>query len=287
MGFRIPFEKYKGYNLVVNGWNELVYGEKKKSWTGLNAGVLLIRNCEWSMELIDELSGLIYLLINNGTGAGKGREFREKVYLEDEYDFLRYWLDRAGSFENVTRDYDDVMEGKDGGVLRRRHAEGVSEFYGGMLEERIKEWDCKKRRSLITHFTGCEPCSGEHNPMYSWGDCYDGMVKALNFGDNQITDSAESSFTWEKVYLEDEYDFQRYWLDRAGSFENLTRDYDDVLEGKNGGVLRRRHAEGVSEFYGEMLAERIKEWDRSKRRSLITHFTGCEPCSGEHNPMYS
>ncbi|CAL1409450.1 unnamed protein product [Linum trigynum] len=217
MGFRIPFEKYEGYNLVVNGWKELVYGEKKKSWTGLNAGVLLIRNCEWSMELIDELvkmgpqsaeyadwgkrqkevlndklfpeaddqSGLIYLLINGG--AGGGQKFREKVYLEDDYDFQRYWLDRAGSFENATRDYDEVLDGEDGGgVLRRRHAEGVSEFYGEMLAERIKEWDRSKRRSLITHFTGCEPCSGEHNPMYSWEDCYEGMVKALNFGDNQV-----------------------------------------------------------------------------------------------------
>lgn len=42
------------------------------------------------------------------------------------------------------------------------------------------------RRPFVTHFTGCEPCSGDHNPIYSWETCNDAMQKALNFADNQV-----------------------------------------------------------------------------------------------------
>ena len=42
------------------------------------------------------------------------------------------------------------------------------------------------RSPFVTHFTGCQPCSGEHNPMYKGDACVKGMQKALNFADNQV-----------------------------------------------------------------------------------------------------
>lgn len=79
--------------------------------------------------------------------------------------------------------------GEDARILRRRHAEKVSEFYGVQWEPHLRDagyglgsW----RRPFITHFTGCQPCSGDHNQMYSGESCWNGMVRALNFADNQV-----------------------------------------------------------------------------------------------------
>lgn len=38
----------------------------------------------------------------------------------------------------------------------------------------------------MVHFTGCQPCSGDHNPMYGGDACWDGIREALNFADNQV-----------------------------------------------------------------------------------------------------
>ncbi|KAI4382103.1 hypothetical protein MLD38_008108 [Melastoma candidum] len=80
--------------------------------------------------------------------------------------------------------------------LRRRHAEAVSEYYGSEREKHRRMKASKKKREggegghdrkpFITHFTGCSPCSGEHNPLYKGEQCWEGMVKALNFADNQV-----------------------------------------------------------------------------------------------------
>jgi xyloglucan 6-xylosyltransferase len=36
---------------VLHGWDELVYGAK--NWLGTNAGSFVIRNCRWSLDLLD------------------------------------------------------------------------------------------------------------------------------------------------------------------------------------------------------------------------------------------
>ena len=56
MDFKIPLDRYKDYNLVVHGWHELIYEEKQSM--GLNAGVFLIRNCQWSLDIIDEWANM-------------------------------------------------------------------------------------------------------------------------------------------------------------------------------------------------------------------------------------
>ncbi|XP_016481083.1 putative glycosyltransferase 7 [Nicotiana tabacum] len=206
MDFKLPLDKYKDHNFVVYGWPKLIY--EKKSWTGLNAGVFLIRNCQWSMDLIetwakmgpqsteydkwgqtlqstfkdknfpqsDDQSGLSYLLLKEKDKWG------DKIYLESEYYFQGYWVDIIGQLDNITDKYLGIE--KKMPSLRRRHAEKVSERYGKLWEEYlIKD---KWRRPFITHFTGCEPCSGDHNPIYSWETCYNAMQKTLNFADNQV-----------------------------------------------------------------------------------------------------
>ncbi|KAJ6420299.1 hypothetical protein OIU84_030253 [Salix udensis] len=212
MEFKLPLRRYdyKKHNLIVHGWEKLIY--KKKSWTALNAGVFLIRNCQWSMDFMerwsrmgpmsseyekwgeiqrsvfkdklfpgsDDQSGLIYLLY-------KEKSLTEKIYLEGEYYFEGYWVDILPTYDNITEKYTEIE--KADGKLRRRHAEKVSEQYGAFREPHLREAGIGKdswRRPFITHFTGCQPCSGDHNPMYVGETCWNGMVKALNFADNQV-----------------------------------------------------------------------------------------------------
>lgn len=206
MDFELPLDRYKGHNLVVHGWPDLIY--EKKSWTSINAGVFLIRNCQWSMDFMDVWAGtgpqspeyerwghvlsstfadklfpesddqstLVYLLLTQKDRYG------DKIYVESEYYFEGYWEEIVGTLPNFTREYEDV-ERRGPQALRRRHAEKVSGYYAA---RRAEAAGAAPKRPFVTHFTGCQPCSGDHNQMYSGESCWNGMVKALNFADNQV-----------------------------------------------------------------------------------------------------
>ncbi|KAL3695785.1 hypothetical protein R1sor_009861 [Riccia sorocarpa] len=51
MKFELPLDSYENYNMVVHGWYDMIY--EKNSWVGLNTGSFLIRNCQWSLDLLD------------------------------------------------------------------------------------------------------------------------------------------------------------------------------------------------------------------------------------------
>ncbi|CAH8326084.1 unnamed protein product [Eruca vesicaria subsp. sativa] len=213
MEFMLPLQRYRYHNLVVHGWPNIIYD--RQSWTAVNAGVFLIRNCQWSMDLIDtwksmgpvsedyakwgpiqrsifkdklfpesdDQTALIYLLY-------KHKEvYYPKIYLEGEYYLQGYWIGVVGGFfANVTERYLE-MEREDA-TLRRRHAEKVSERYGAFREERFLKGEFggrgSRRRPFVTHFTGCQPCSGDHSPIYDGDTCWNEMFRSLNFADDQV-----------------------------------------------------------------------------------------------------
>ena len=211
MDFKLPLERYRNHNLIVHGWPNLIYD--KKSWTGLNAGVFLIRNCQWSLDFMevwasmgpqapdydkwgktltstfkdkmfpesDDQSGLVYLLVKEKD------KWAEKIYLESQYYFEGYWEEIVGTLDNITNKYLEIEKGVN--TLKRRHAEKVSESYAEQREPYLKKAGNGRyswRRPFITHFTGCQPCSGKHNQMYAGESCWNSMQKALNFADNQV-----------------------------------------------------------------------------------------------------
>ncbi|GJN22079.1 hypothetical protein PR202_gb09612 [Eleusine coracana subsp. coracana] len=217
MDFRLPLRRYRAHNLVVHGWPRLVFQEKESapSWTGLNAGVFLVRNCQWSLDFMDawaamgpdspdyarwgkvlkatfrdklfdesdDQSALVYMLRRSGS------PWRDKVFLENGYYFQGYWVEIVGRLGNVTDKY-EAMERRS--ALRRRHAEREHAAYAaardatlpgaGLAESGVHGW----RRPFVTHFTGCQPCSGQRNEDYSGNTCDDGMRRALNFADDQV-----------------------------------------------------------------------------------------------------
>ncbi|KAL9158313.1 hypothetical protein ABFS82_08G059500 [Erythranthe guttata] len=212
MDFLPPMDRYRNHNLVVHGWPHLV---EKQSWTSVNAGVFLIRNCQWAMDFIDtwatmgpqspeydkwgeilsatfkdkifpesdDQSGLVYLLLKEKEKWGN------KIYVESEYYFEGYWMEIIGTFDNITERYTETEKPAAAAALRRRHGEKVSEGYATVWEDYLKEAGQGRgswRRPFITHFTGCQPCSGAHNQMYSGQTCVDAMQRALTFADNQV-----------------------------------------------------------------------------------------------------
>ncbi|KAK4260198.1 hypothetical protein QN277_003344 [Acacia crassicarpa] len=211
MDFKLPLNRYKDHNLIVHGWPRLIH--EKKSWTGLNAGVFLIRNCQWSLDFMeawtsmgpqtpeykkwgkilratfkdkefpesDDQTGLAYLI------AEEKEKWADKIYLEGEYYFEGYWEEIVKTYENITERYSELE--REDERLRRRHAEKVSESYGAVREPYLMEAGKGRgswRRPFITHFTGCQPCSGDYNHRYTADLCWGKMVKALNFADNQV-----------------------------------------------------------------------------------------------------
>ena len=178
MAFSPPLDRYKAHDLVVHGWTHLVH--EKRSWTGLNAGVFLIRNSQWAMDFIedwaqmgpqtphykkwgerlkrafpdkaypesDDQTGLAYLIVD------PKRKWTDRIYLESEYYFEGYW-------DEIVNEKRLIRSGRGG-------------------------YNATSARPFVTHFTGCQPCSGAHNEMYSGESCWDGMRKALNYADNQV-----------------------------------------------------------------------------------------------------
>ncbi|XP_047315761.1 xyloglucan 6-xylosyltransferase 2-like [Impatiens glandulifera] len=176
MAFEVPWERYKDHNLVMHGWNDMVYDEK--NWIGLNTGSFLLRNCQWSLDILDawapmgpkgkvredsgkiltkelknrpvfeadDQSAMVYLL------ATQRDRWGEKVYLENAYYLHGYW-----------------------GILVDRYEEMMENYHPGLGDHR---WP------LVTHFVGCKPC-GKFGD-YPVERCLKQMDRAFNFGDNQI-----------------------------------------------------------------------------------------------------
>ncbi|KAJ7546277.1 hypothetical protein O6H91_08G033000 [Diphasiastrum complanatum] len=176
MTFELPIERYKDYNLVLHGWDELVY--ERKNWIGLNTGSFLIKNCQWSLDLLDawapmgpkgsirsqagkllsrslvgrpefeadDQSALVYLLVTERAAWG------DKVYLESGYYLHGYWA-----------------------ILVDKYEEMMEKYHPGFGDDR---WP------FVTHFVGCKPCgsSGE-SPVER---CLKQMERAFNFADNQV-----------------------------------------------------------------------------------------------------
>ncbi|ERN02260.1 hypothetical protein AMTRI_Chr02g265140 [Amborella trichopoda] len=171
--FEIPIHAYDswGKKMVVPGFWDKVYRDDP-DWVGLNAGVFLMKNCNWSHEFLkkwmkfghpknkasskisinsmvksrpqdwdpDDQSALVFLLNSNRTDS------QANVFLEASYDLHGFW-------ELVI---DQLVEGKNG----------------------------NRRPPFVTHFCGCKFCGGRGSevPLV----CLDGFTRAFGFADNQF-----------------------------------------------------------------------------------------------------
>ncbi|KAJ1297484.1 hypothetical protein BS78_01G379900 [Paspalum vaginatum] len=178
MLFEPPWDRYSAHNIVLPGTEEQVY--VVKSWMAINAGSFLIRNCQWSLDLLDawarmgprgpvrhkygeliaqalsdrqpyeacDQSALVYLLVTDRARWG------DKTFLESSYCLNGFWADIVDRYEEMRRSPTVPEPGR-------------------------QQWP------LVTHFVGCKPCGGD-DATYDGARCRRGMDRALNFGDDQI-----------------------------------------------------------------------------------------------------
>lgn len=176
MVFELPLDRYKNHNFVLHGWDDEIYN--KKNWVGLNTGSFLLRNCQWSLDMLDawapmgpkgkvreeagvllteffpgrppfeadDQSALVYLLSTQRDLWG------DMVYLENSYYLHGYWVNLVDKLEEM-----------------------IEKYHPGYGDER---WP------FVTHFVGCKPCGSYGD--YSVERCLKQMEKSFNFGDNQI-----------------------------------------------------------------------------------------------------
>lgn len=175
MTFEVPFHRYENHNMILHGFEDLVF--QKHSWVGINAGSFLMRNCQWSLDMLDtwtsmghprvavevgkrlsevlldrpvfdsdDQSVLAYLLIT------QTQRWAPKVYLENSYYLHGYWV-----------------------IIVDRYEEMMANHMPGTGDEK---WP------FVTHFVGCKPCGSEAS--YGIKRCLLQMERAFNFGDNQI-----------------------------------------------------------------------------------------------------
>lgn len=194
MHFELPLETYGQYNLIIHGWETEVFG--KKSVMGLNAGSFLVRNCGWTLRFIerwasmgpkgpirdlagrlqsallpdrppdypgDDQAALIYFMIREHDLWG------DKILLERSYNLNGYWVDMVGDMEAI--DAEERVASTRPNVTANA-SQSQSQVH--------------RPRSFVTHFAGCQPCTGNRNPTFKAHQCEHEMERALNFADNQV-----------------------------------------------------------------------------------------------------
>lgn len=176
MAFELPWERYKDSNLVLHGWGHEIY--EKKNWIGLNTGSFLLRNTQWSLDLLDALAPMGPKgKVRDEAGALLTRELKGRpVFEADDQSAMVYLLatqkDKWGDRVYLENLY--FLHGY-WGILVDRFEEMIDNYHPGFGDHR---WP------LVTHFVGCKPCSKIGD--YKVERCLKQMDRAFNFGDNQV-----------------------------------------------------------------------------------------------------
>lgn len=176
MDFEIPFEsRYNvngGYNLVMYGEDNLLYEEK--NFRAINTGNFFLRNCQWSIDLLDRWASFAYsheVRERNGVILTEALKDRPTKWEADDQGVLEYMLitetDRWAS--KVLLENSEVDMSASWWYWTPRFLDSVPLSY----------------KPFVTHFAGCSPC--EANVTES---CLAEMDKTFNFADNQVLESS-------------------------------------------------------------------------------------------------
>ena len=183
MDFSLPLDEYEqlGYNLVLWGETKMVDADDQHdqapSYFGLNAGVMLMRNNDWTRAFLRRI-----------LDAGDNIEGSTAV----QGAVLKGMCDRA--YDCVVSDQSTIVyllsqepdKWRNQTLLEKRFAlNGHWQQYAGHLVSgslKLKDSIWRSDRvPYIMHFAGCQLCSGLTDAHYAnWDACRDAMGEALN-----------------------------------------------------------------------------------------------------------
>ncbi|KAL2634831.1 hypothetical protein R1flu_006310 [Riccia fluitans] len=178
MIFEPPFESYKDVNLVLWGDEGRVF--KERDFISINAGILIVRNCQWSLDFLDSFIPMgPYGQVRDDYGKMLTEYLSERPAIQaDDQSAIIYMLNTekekwapkvhfettftlSGSWKYITKDFEK---------LAAEYGPGFGDY----------------RCPLITHFAGCQPCSALGWSNFDVDFCYEQMDRSLHFGDNQV-----------------------------------------------------------------------------------------------------
>jgi xyloglucan 6-xylosyltransferase len=181
MLFEAPFDSYDrdGINMVMWGYEKGFFVDK--SWVAFNAGVFIIRNCQWSLDLIDKWSPMGpsgRVQVEYGKMLTSFLSNRVEDYPADDQSALAYLIltDEAVKSKVKLVDLQEYMVSAWWVEVVDTYEQSMEKYHPG-----FGDW----RWPWITHFTGCGPCGSDGTNPHD-EKCMAGIERALNFADNQV-----------------------------------------------------------------------------------------------------
>ena len=173
VSFLLPFQRFKGKDLVIWG-NEtrLALGDGRR---GINSGVMLIRNSDWSKDFFEQVAEL-------GRIAEPGLE---NVLMEEltspEYTYDPGLRDQNAISYLLKRDATVNMPHTQ--LVNRQYC--LNCYWRDLLELGTLTSD-DTRVHFINHFSGCQMCT-QQNKNDDYKECEAEYVKSYEFADAQFT----------------------------------------------------------------------------------------------------
>ena len=187
MDFSLPLDEYEqaGYNLVLWGEKRMVDGgnegdassDEAPSYFGLNAGVMLMRNNDWTRAFLrrildagDDIEGSTS--VQGAVLKGMcDRKYDCRVSDQSTIVYLLY--SEPDQWRNQT-----LLEKRF--TLNGHWQEYAGHLVSGSLQLKDSIWR-SDRVPFVMHFAGCQLCSGLTDKHYAdWDACKEAMGQALN-----------------------------------------------------------------------------------------------------------
>jgi xyloglucan 6-xylosyltransferase len=182
LSFEPPYAEHEGQNLILYGEDRRVYD--KRTWKGLSTANFLIRNCQWSLDLLDTWASM---------GTADAREESGKFlsgFLGDR-PFGFPGDDQAGLVALLAQDKRESIGKRRWAPLVKlvKETEYAMNANWAVVGPRLEELSLEKKEvPFVTHFTGCLPACNvkPEMPENFLSDCVKQLGRAFDFSDNQV-----------------------------------------------------------------------------------------------------
>eukprot|EP00250_Pteridium_aquilinum_P018702 c24173_g1_i1 orf=563-2017(-) len=178
MAFELPMENYTEFNLILIGSDGPT--PRQEIVINLNTDTFLIRNCQWSLDLLRKCSSM---------GSAEGRHMESMNRLLQNSLIKRSHLQAGDHYASIffssqeKKIWEDKIHVGNPVVLRVDWRDTVPKFESIVKQSQRETGD--KKLPFVTHFLGCNLCH-EVDGGKEGGLCEKQMERALVFAEKQV-----------------------------------------------------------------------------------------------------